>query len=56
LPGFAEAREQNGADAVNRCRRIHRLLAAVLHRLPDHAVFAGQGHTGRHDEVAHVAG
>jgi len=45
LSGFVEAREQNGADAVHRRRRIHRLLAAVLHRLPDHAIFACDGHT-----------
>jgi len=56
LPGFAEAREQNGADAVHRRRRIYRLLAAVFHRVPDHAVFAGSIDTGGHDEVAHVAG
>jgi len=56
LSGFTEAREQNGADAVHCCRRIHRLLAAVLHRVLDHAIFARDCHTGGHDEVAHVAG
>jgi len=56
LPSVAEAREQNGADAVNRCRRIHRLLVAVLHRVPDHAVFFKFRCSEVRHEVAHVAG
>jgi len=56
LSGFAEAREQNRPDAINRRRWLHCLLAVLLHRLPDHAVFAGEYHTVDHDEVAHVAG
>jgi len=56
LPGVVEAREQDRADAVHRRRRIHRLLAVFLCRLPDYAVLAGGHHTVHNDEVAHVVG
>lgn len=55
MPGVAEAREQDRADAVHRRRRVHRMLAVILSRLPAHAVYARERHIAVPDEMAHVA-